>query len=127
VQITEADVRDIFEPLARHAQLTTRQLVAFGTRHPITTKARLGELWHMTELQSSHWLHRLNEELPLANHLFAEDMHRLGDQGLALLQSSSIIPAEDWVYPQDRGRASHRNEVRAAGWRYLPRCYADLP
>src|SRR6516165_2777386 len=25
VQITEADVRDIFEPLARHAALTTRQ------------------------------------------------------------------------------------------------------
>jgi Replication-relaxation len=97
VKVTEADVRDIFEPLARHAQLTTRQLVAFGTRHPITTKARLGELWHMTERQPSHWLHRLNEELPLANHLFVEDMHRLGDQGLALLQSSSIISAEDWV------------------------------
>jgi hypothetical protein len=97
VEITGADVRDIFEPLARHAQLTTRQLIAFGMRHPITTKARLGELWHMTERQPSHWLHRLNEELPLANHLFVEDMHRLGDQGLALLQSSSIISAEDWV------------------------------
>jgi hypothetical protein len=54
VQITENDIADIFEPLARHAQLTTRQLVAFGTRHPIITKARLGELWHATEDQRSH-------------------------------------------------------------------------
>ena len=49
VQITDNDIRDIFEPLARHAQLTTRQLVAFGARNPIITKARLGELWHGTE------------------------------------------------------------------------------
>jgi hypothetical protein len=46
VQITDNDIRDIFEPLSRHAQLTTRQLVAFGARHPIITKTRLGELWY---------------------------------------------------------------------------------
>jgi len=97
LQITVRDMCDIFEPLARHAQLTTRQLVAFGSRHPITTKARLGELWHLTAHQPFHWLHRLNEELPLANHLFMDDLHRLGDQALALLQSSSIVPTEDWV------------------------------
>jgi hypothetical protein len=54
VQITDNDIRDIFEPLARHAQLTTRQLVAFGARNPIITKARLGELWHGTEGHRSH-------------------------------------------------------------------------
>jgi hypothetical protein len=97
VQITGNDIRDIFEPLARYAQLTTRQLVAFGSRHPVITKARLGELWHATQDRPSHWLHRLNEDLRLANHLFVDDMHRLGDEALALLQSSSIIPAEDWV------------------------------
>ena len=32
IQITDNDIRDIFEPLSRHAQLTTRQLVAFGLR-----------------------------------------------------------------------------------------------
>ena len=45
IEITDNDIRDIFEPLARHAQLSTRQLVAFGARHPVITKARLGELW----------------------------------------------------------------------------------
>jgi hypothetical protein len=47
-RVTDADAADIFEPLSRHAQLTTRQLVAFGQRRPIMTKARLGELWHGT-------------------------------------------------------------------------------
>lgn len=97
VQITDNDIRDIFEPLARHAQLTTRQLVAFGTRNPIITKARLGELWHGTEGQRSHWLHRLNEDVLFANHLYVEDMHRIGDEGEALLVARDIIPSEDWV------------------------------
>jgi hypothetical protein len=97
VQITDNDIRDIFEPLARHAQLTTRQLVAFGTRNPIITKARLGELWHSTETQRSHWLHRLNEDVLFANHLYVEDMHRLGVEGEALLRAKAIIPSEDWV------------------------------
>src|ERR1700722_20381264 len=35
IRITDADVRDIFEPLSRHRRLSTRQLVAFGARHPI--------------------------------------------------------------------------------------------
>lgn len=97
IEITDNDIRDIFEPLARHAQLTTRQLVAFGARHPVITKARLGELWHATELQDAHWLHRRSEDIPFANHLFVDDLHRLGVQGEALLQARNFIPAEDWV------------------------------
>jgi hypothetical protein len=97
VQITDNDIRDIFEPLSRHAQFTTRQLVAFGSRHPVITKARLGELWHATERQRSHWLHRLNEDVLFANHLYVEDMHRLGSEGEALLFAKGIVPSEEWV------------------------------
>ena len=97
IEITDNDIRDIFEPLARHAQLSTRQLVAFGARHPVITKARLGELWHVTQSQNVHWLHRLNEDMPFANHLFVEDMHRLGDQAEAFLQNLQLIPSETWV------------------------------
>jgi hypothetical protein len=97
VQITDNDIRDIFEPLSRHAQLTTRQLVAFGTRHPVITKARLGELWHATQSERSHWLHRLNEDVLFANHLYVEDMHRIGSEAEALLVEKGKIPAEDWV------------------------------
>ena len=97
LRITDNDVRDIFEPLSRHAQLSTRQLVAFGQRNPIITKARLGELWHATQDQHSHWLHRINEEILFANHLTVQDMHRIGDEGEALLVDKGIIPADDWV------------------------------
>lgn len=97
IQITDNDIRDIFEPLSRHAQLTTRQLVAFGLRHPVITKARLGELWHATEGQRSHWLHRLNEDVLFANHLYVEDMHRLGSEAEALLFSKGVIPSAEWV------------------------------
>jgi len=97
VLITDNDIRDIFEPLSRHAQLTTRQLVAFGSRHPILTKARLGTLWHATEGQRSHWLHRLNEDVLFANHLSVDDMHRLGSEAEALLRAKEIIPPGEWV------------------------------
>ncbi|MGD1037989.1 MAG: replication-relaxation family protein [Roseiarcus sp.] len=97
IRITEADIRDIFEPLARHRRLTTRQLVAFGARHPIITKARLGELWHATQDERSHWLHRANEEMVFANHLTVEDLHRLGEEAEALLIEKRVIPAEEWV------------------------------
>jgi hypothetical protein len=97
IRITDADIRDIFEPLARHRRLTTRQLVAFGARHPIITKARLGQLWHGTEGERSHWLHRANEDMVFANHLTVEDLHQLGGEAQALLIEKHIIPAEDWV------------------------------
>jgi hypothetical protein len=97
IRITDADIRDIFEPLARHRRLTTRQLVAFGSRHPVLTKARLGLLWHGTEGERSHWLHRANEEMVFANHLTVEDLHGLGAEAEALLVAKGVIPAEDWV------------------------------
>jgi hypothetical protein len=97
IQITDRDALDIFEPLSRHAQLTTRQLVAFGSRYPTITKARLGDLWHATGEEHSHWLHRLNEDVLFANHLFVEDLHRLGVEAEELLRAKEIIPDEDWV------------------------------
>jgi hypothetical protein len=97
IKITDDDVRDIFEPLARHRRLSTRQLVAFGARHPIITKARLGYLWHATEGERTHWLRRANEEILFANHLTVEDLHALGEEAEAMLVAKRIIPAEEWV------------------------------
>jgi Replication-relaxation len=97
IEINDKDVCDIFEPLSRHKQLTTRQLVSFGSRHPLVTKSRLGELWHVTEEQSSHWLHRVSEDLLFANHLTTQDMHRLGSEGAALLETRGLVPTEPWV------------------------------
>ena len=97
IQITDDDVRDIFEPLARHRRLSTRQLVAFGTRHPIITKARLGYLWHATEGERTHWLRRANEEIVFANHLTVEDLHALGEEAEAMLIAKRIVPPEEWV------------------------------
>jgi hypothetical protein len=39
----------------------------------------------------------LNETIPLANHLFVEDLHRLGEEGENLLMAKGIIPNERWV------------------------------
>jgi hypothetical protein len=97
VQVTDQDVQDIFEPLSRHAQLTTRQLVAVGSRYPTITKNRLSRLWHATAGERSHWLHRLNEDVVFANHLYVEDLHRLGSEAESLLVAKEIIPNEDWV------------------------------
>lgn len=97
IRVTDADIRDIFEPLARYAQLTTRQLIAFGARHPVITRARLGELWHMTAGRSSHWLRRLNEDVVFADHLVVEDMHALGLEAECLLQIRGVIPPKPWV------------------------------
>ena len=95
--ITERDILDIFEPLSRHAQLTTSQLVAYGRRYPTITKARLGELWHVTSGERTHWLHRLNEDIVFANHLVTEDFHRIGIEAELLIQVQGIVPNEDWV------------------------------
>ena len=97
IRVTDADIRDIFEPLARYSQLTTRQLIAFGSRHPIITRARLGELWHATAGQPSHWLRRLSEDVVFADHLVVEDMHALGVEAEMLLQIRGAIPSEPWV------------------------------
>lgn len=97
IQITDKDINDIFEPLSRHAQLTTRQLVAFGSRYPTITKARLSELWHATGGERAHWLHRLNEDVLFANHLCVEDLHRLGFEAEKLLCAKGIVPDEEWI------------------------------
>src|SRR5665213_1691667 len=97
VVITERDILDIFEPLSRHAQLTTSQLVAYGRRYPTITKARLGELWHVTSGERTHWLHRLNEDIVFANHLVTEDFHQIGIEAELLIQVQGIVPNEDWV------------------------------
>ena len=85
VRITDADIRDIFEPLARHRRLTTRQLVAYGSRHPIVTRARLGELWHATQGERSHWLHRANQHFVFTTPLTVEDLHQIGEEALTML------------------------------------------
>lgn len=116
VQITDRDIIHIFEPLSRHAQLTTRQLVAFGSRYPTITKARLGELWHVTGNERFHYLHRLNEDVRFANHLFTEDLHRLGVEGEKLLCARGIISDETWVTASriGGGSASPSRVIRLA-------------
>lgn len=106
VKITERDIFDIFEPLSRHAQLTTRQLVAFGSRYPTITKARLGEIWHVTGEQRFHYLHQLSEDVRFANHLFIEDLHRLGVEGEKLLCARGVISNEPWVSASRIGGSS---------------------
>ena len=60
--ITDNDIFGIFEPLSRHAQLTTKQLVAFDRRHASTVRNRLTDLYHA----EGEWLVRLSETLKLA-------------------------------------------------------------
>src|SRR6202161_3427067 len=71
--ITDNDLFGIFEPLSRHAQLTTKQLVAFDPRYASTTRNRLTDIYH-TE---GKWLVRLSEKLKLANFLLGAEMHYL--------------------------------------------------
>ena len=44
--ITDNDIFGIFEPLSRHAQLTTKQIVAFDRRYASNTRNRLTDLYH---------------------------------------------------------------------------------
>src|SRR5271154_2943913 len=91
--ITENDIFGIFEPLSRHAQLTTKQLVAFDRRHASTVRNRLTDLYHA----EGEWLVRLSESLKLANSLTTDEMHRLGKDAEDLLKVRGIIPSESWV------------------------------
>ncbi len=91
--ITDNDIFGIFEPLSRHAQLTTKQLVAFDSRHASNTRSRLTDLYH----ERGAWLVRLSESLKLANSLFIDEMYRLGGDAEDLLAARGIIPAEKWV------------------------------
>ncbi len=91
--ITDNDVFGIFEPLSRHAQLTTKQIVAFDRRHASNTRNRLTDLYH----ERGEWLIRLSENLKLANSLFIDEMYRLGEDAEDLLRARGIIPSENWV------------------------------
>ena len=70
--VTDNDIFGIFEPLSRHARLTTKQLVAFDPRYASTTRSRLTDLYHA----EGKWLVRLSETLKLANFLTVDEMHR---------------------------------------------------
>ena len=91
--ITDNDIFGIFEPLSRHAQLTTKQIVAFDRRYESKTRNRLTDLYH----EEGEWLGRLSESVKFANSLFVDEMYRLGKDAEDLLQWRGIIPAEDWV------------------------------
>lgn len=91
--ITDNDIFGIFEPLSRHAQLTTKQLVAFDSRHASTVRNRLTDLYHA----EGEWLVRLSESVKLANSLTTDELHRLGQDAEDLLAAKGIIPTERWV------------------------------
>jgi hypothetical protein len=91
--ITDNDIVGIFEPLSRHAQLTTKQLVAFDSRYASTTRNRLTDIYHA----EGKWLVRLSETLKLANSLIVDEMHGLGRDAEDLLRVRGVIPSEDWV------------------------------
>ncbi len=92
-RITDNDIFGIFELLSRHAQLTTKQIVAFDRRHASTVRNRLTDLYHA----EGEWLVRVSETLKLANSLTIDEMYRLGKDAEDLLKSRGIIPAEKWV------------------------------
>ena len=81
--ITDNDIFGIFEPLSRHAQLTTKQLVAFDPRYASTTPQPPDR--HLPRRRSK-WLVRLSETLKLANFLIVDEMHKLGKDAEDLLK-----------------------------------------
>jgi hypothetical protein len=91
--ITDNDVFGIFEPLSRHAQLTTKQIVAFDRRYATKIRKRLTDLYH----EEGRWLERLSERTQFTNALFVDEMYRLGKDAEELLASRGIVPSEDWV------------------------------
>jgi hypothetical protein len=91
--ITDNDLFGIFEPLARHAQLTTKQLVAFDSRYESTVRNRLTDLYHA----EGEWIVRLSESLRLANSLTTDELHCLGRDAEELLASRGVIPSARWV------------------------------
>ena len=91
--ITENDLRGIFEPLSRYQQLTTKQIVAFGSRYPTKTRNRLTDLYH----EAGDWLVRLSENVRFANHLFMDELYSLGDEAEQLLETRGIVPPETWL------------------------------
>ena len=92
-RITLNDINGIFEPLSRHAQLTTKQLVAFDSRCESKTRNRLTQLFH----SRGDWLVRLSETMTFANHLFMDEIYSLGVDAEALCMMRGFIPPEPWA------------------------------
>jgi hypothetical protein len=93
-EITDNDIFGIFEPLSRHAQLTTKQLVAFGRRYPNKTRARLTTLFH----EEGQWLTRLGQDIKFVNYLALDEIHRLDSDAAQLLLARGVIPNAEWVF-----------------------------
>lgn len=93
-EITDNDIYGIFEPLSRHAQLTTKQLVAFDRRYATKTRSRLTTLFH----EEGEWLGRLGQDVKFANYLATDEIHRLASDAAQLLISKGIIPNAEWVF-----------------------------
>jgi hypothetical protein len=91
--ITEHDIFGIFEPLSRHSQLTTKQIVAFDRRYCSKTRNRLTDLYH----EAGQWLERLSEGIKFANYLSVDEMYRLGTDAEYLLMTRDLISPEPWV------------------------------
>jgi hypothetical protein len=92
--ITSNDISGIFEPLSRHAQLTTKQLVAYDRRYATTTRERLTNLFH----EEGQWLGRLSQDVKFANYLTVDEMYRLDIDAAQLLIAKGIIPNAEWVF-----------------------------
>jgi hypothetical protein len=71
--ITDNDIFGVFEPLSQHAQLTTKQIVAFDRRYESKRRNRLTDLHH----EHVAWPERLSETLQFANPLFVDPLERL--------------------------------------------------
>jgi hypothetical protein len=85
-EITSNDIYGIFEPLSRHAQLTTKQLVAYDRRYASKTRNRLTTLFH-AEVQ---WLGRLGQDVKLANYLAHDEIHRIEADAAQLLIAKGV-------------------------------------
>lgn len=94
MSITPNDIYGIFEPLSRHAQLTTKQLVAFDRRYAKKTRDRLTALFH----EERQWLRRLGQEVQFANYLVHDELHQLGEDAALLLIEHGVIPKAEWVF-----------------------------
>ena len=91
--ITDADLFGVFEPLSRHAQLTTKQIVAFDRRYASKTRNRLTNLFH----EGKGWLKRFSETARFANYLSVDELYSLGEEAEALLTARGLAPDEPWV------------------------------
>ena len=93
-EITTNDIYGIFEPLSRHAQLTTKQIVAFDRRYATKTRNRLTTLFHA----EGQWLGRLGQDVKLANYLAHDEIYRIESDAAQLLIAKGVIPNAQWLF-----------------------------